>query len=1304
MRPARRGQQPSPRGRRRTWAALVAILGLAVFLRLDGLHWDALVRTGPDGEEVVEEQHLHPDERFLTMVTDALEIPESWREYFATPSSPLNPHNRGFGFYAYGTLPLLLTKLVGSIAGMEGYGAIHIVGRVLAATASLLTVLFTFVLARRLYGAGVALLAAALLALAALPIQQAHFYTVDAFGDAFVALALVAAVGIQRRGRMREYVGFGAALGAAMACKLNLVVLAGVAVAAAGWRLASRGEEAVAPAGRTPTHVRATLHALGGLTAAAAVAFLLFRVLQPYAFAGPGPLGLRINPEWWGDMQEVRELVSGARDYPPGHQWADRVRPWFPWKNMGLWGLGPMLGLAAWGGFALAGFELLRRGRSEHVVPWSWVLLLFGYQGVQWVTSMRYFLPIYPALCVLAALLVARLWIWGRASSGRGRQVASIASRPRVATAAVCAAIVLGTLAWAWAFTSIYRRTHSRIRASQWIYANVPPGASIANEVWDDALPLRLEGRDAFSIYRGVEMHNYAEDTPEKLEITLESLDRSDVLVLSSNRLYDSIPRLPMRYPMMVRYYRHLFSGELGFRRVAEFTSYPRLLGIEFPDQKAEEAWSVYDHPRVQIFVRTADWSLERARELLEPSDWDEIDRLSPRDARDYRTLMMDEELRRAQRAGGTGLRAEAVEGARRGLFAPDGFAARHPILVWVAALELLGLVAFPLCWLAFPRFADRGWMLSKAVGLLVVGFSGWLAASLRWAPWSRATLLAAIVALGGAGIVLGWRARGALIGFLRERSGLVVGQEIVFWAFFAFLLWCRYQNPDLWHAARGGEKPMDFAYLNAVVKSSYFPPYDPWFAGGYINYYYYGFVLAAVPVLLTGVAPAVAYNLIVPTFFALTAAGASSGASALVSALGPKLPAGADLRRRLLWGTAGALLVVGVGNLTEPALVVRGLRQLGGAQHGVEVPARQAITQAVAGASELRRPEVGWPLPNDWWFWNASRAIPHPETEPPAITEFPFFTFLFADLHAHMMAMPVTLLVLALAIHLALSTAPVGRGDPFGRSASTSWMHEACVLLLLALAVGGLYAINTWDYPLAVLLLSLGLLLREASRSGWLAPRAWWSAGWRVALVAVAGRLLYHPFHDSFVSAYTEAMRWTGARTPVAAYLAIHGLFLLLLLSWMVRELALSRRLRGLHRMTRCALRHRARAPRTLRSLRRLIAPGDAVLTAGALSSSAAAGGLLAAGFRLEAFLAAALLLTAALALERAREPAVLVMCFAILIGLGLSALVEHVVLSGDIGRMNTVFKFYLQIWLLWGTCSAAALGSLVVRRAAVS
>ena len=105
-----------------------------------------------------------------------------------------------------------------------------------------------------------------------------------------------------------------------------------------------------------------------------------------------------------------------------------------------------------------------------------------------------------------------------------------------------------------------------------------------------------------------------------------DQLDQAGYIILSSNRVYGSATRLPMRYPALTRYYHYLFSGELGFEQVADITSYPSLFGIAIPDQGAEEAWSVYDHPRVLIFKKTSAYSRARAAQLIAGDiAWDEV-------------------------------------------------------------------------------------------------------------------------------------------------------------------------------------------------------------------------------------------------------------------------------------------------------------------------------------------------------------------------------------------------------------------------------------------------------------------------------------------------------------------------------------------------------------------------------------------------------------------------------------------------------------------------------------------------------
>ena len=186
----------------------------------------------------------------------------------------------------------------------------------------------------------------------------------------------------------------------------------------------------------------------------------------------------------------------------------------------------------------------------------------------------------------------------------------------------------------------------------------------------------------------------------------------------------------------------------------------------------------------------------------------------------------------------------------------PDGWTNRLPVLAWLGALELIALVTLPLTFMVFRPMSDRGYLFGKALGLLLVGLIVWLLASSQLVAFSRQSIVLALLLLGMASLgVLAVR-WDEIIDFVRMRWRALVVAELIFIAAFLTFVLVRMANPDLWHPYRGGEKPMDFAYLNAVLRSTIMPPYDPWFGGGYMNYYYWGQFLTAMLIKATGVLP----------------------------------------------------------------------------------------------------------------------------------------------------------------------------------------------------------------------------------------------------------------------------------------------------------------------------------------------------------------------------------------------------------------------------------------------------------------
>ncbi len=792
----------------------------------------------------------------------------------------------------------------------------------------------------------------------------------------------------------------------------------------------------------------------------------------------------------------------------------------------------------------------------------------------------------------------------------------------------------------------------------------------LATEHWDWAPPLRVDGHDPFGgMYRGLsssgsgQLELYHADNLQKRADMLEWLDEADYIITGSNRLYASIPRLAPRYPLTMAYYEALFSGDLGFELVADFRS-PLALGpFQFPDQEepfpipdaeyeyrpapisvpmppAEETFSVYDHPRVLVFRKTAAYSRVEAEALLPPSLLEDVVHVTAREpeADEVQNAQFGPEMWAEQRAGGTW----------SAMFNRQGVLNRFPGLgavAWYLAAAVLGWLAFPLLFVALPRLRDRGYGLARPMGLLVVSYLTWLAASLHFLPHTRWTIALMVVLLAAAGAAVGWRRRGAVRDFLRTRWRTIAVEEGLFLLMFLVWIYVRTRNPDLWHPVVGGEKPMDFAYLNAVIKSTWFPPYDPWYAGGYLNYYYFGFVLFATLTKLLGIVPAIAYNLAIPLFYAMVGTATFSLGFNLFAGRGGE----EDQRPGLVPYIAGAVAVVLVlilGNLGEVRLLFNGFRMLAGEQtiHST-IPGLPELVQALRGFVKAVQ---GQPLPfrMETPYWEPTRMVPFP-----AFIEFPAFTFLYGDPHAHMFAMPYTVTVLALTLNWA-------RG---GYRLREGWLLSG---LMGALAIGSLWAANTWDYPGYLIVGLAGLVLGiGVPTSG----RRIFALVWRGALLVGVSILLFVPYTRNYVPAVSGLqMVPADQRISLVIYVLLIGQFLfplgtlLLIDGW-----------------------------EALRKVGLLVGAG-ALLVGLLVMELGVPVGVLALPLGVTA---AVLALTEKLSMERR----VVWMMLALAMAIALAT--EIVAVGGD--RMNTVAKFHNQIWMLLAVSTMAALVWLAERSA---
>src|SRR5512145_272464 len=191
--------------------------------------------------------------------------------------------------------------------------------------------------------------------------------------------------------------------------------------------------------------------------------------------------------------------------------------------------------------------------------------------------------------------------------------------------------------------------------------------------------------------------------------------------------------------------------------------------------------------------------------------------------------------------------------------------------LSWYVLLTILGWLTFPLAYYLFPALTDRGYTFSRALGMLVWGYVFWLLASFGIAQNDMGGLLLGLVVLGGLSAWAFINCRSEIINWFHENRRLIITTESLFLLAFAFMAFVRSANPEI----VGTEKPMELMFINGIMNSPTFPPRDLWLSGYSISYYYFGYVMASMLALFTGVPGTLAFNLMVSLIFALSAVGA---------------------------------------------------------------------------------------------------------------------------------------------------------------------------------------------------------------------------------------------------------------------------------------------------------------------------------------------------------------------------------------------------------------------------------------------
>lgn len=380
-------------------------------------------------------------------------------------------------------------------------------------------------------------------------------------------------------------------------------------------------------------------------------------------------------------------------------------------------------------------------------------------------------------------------------------------------------------------------------------------------------------------------------------------------------------------------------------------------------------------------------------------------------------------------------------------------------ILTWYLALQLFALVGLPLAFAVFRHVPSRGYATAKALGLLLTGFVFWWGNVLHlWINTSAGILAAAFVVVGvGLFLMRGqWK---CVRPWWENHRNHAIFVEVIF--LIALVLWSlvRASQPEFQTA--GGEKWMEIAFLNASLRAPALPPHDPWLSGYGISYYYLGYVLLAMVTRISMLASSIAFNLGNAGWYALTAIQAYSIVYDLLGG------AVRDVGRALL--APLLLLITGNGEGLFEVFHAKGW-------FSEKFWIWLDITRLVD------RPEPPYSLVPQrfFWWWQASRTLrdktpwgDHQEV----IDEFPAFSFILGDMHPHLLALPFVLVVVTLAFNLYRARAARASTTLEERGAAEpelGWRRVVGHLVRrwapvagAAIVVGALGFLNTWDMPI---------------------------------------------------------------------------------------------------------------------------------------------------------------------------------------------------------------------------------------------
>lgn len=470
--------------------------------------------------------------------------------------------------------------------------------------------------------------------------------------------------------------------------------------------------------------------------------------------------------------------------------------------------------------------------------------------------------------------------------------------------------------------------------------------------------------------------------------------------------------------------------------------------------------------------------------------------------------------------------------------------------LIWYLIVSAAGWLVLPLAQRLFRFLPDRGYTLSRPLAMILWGYLFWLLTYLHILQNDTGGVLLALIMVAGVSLAAGRTKLKDLWIWIKEHRKVVIITEVLFLLAFALWAFVRAANPEVNYT----EKPMELGFLNGIMRSPGFPPNDPWLSGYAISYYYFGYIMVAMLVHLSGTATNIAFNLAVAMWFALTAVAAYGIVYNLLAKRNSS-----DEKLNSGWAASWALLaplfILIVSNLSGflDVLHARGLFWQAGADGQLE-----STFWTWLNIRDINVPPpqpYSWmPHRGGWMWWMGSRVVQDFSATGAVqeiIDEFPFFSYLLADLHPHVLGMPFVILAIGLALNLGYrGLMEKIRGIEIAASLKSFDFWPTVIIL------GGLAFLNTWDFPIYVALTAAVYVWLRTVQNGWNRQRLveFIKLG---LLLGIAGVLLYLPFYIGFSSQAGGLLPSLAFHTRGVYFLVMFLPLLLPIGVWLVNRMA---------------------------------------------------------------------------------------------------------------------------------------------------